>query len=188
MNSEKTIYNATTRITASVLAILLGAAGFINHGLFEILQGNTPTHGMFIDAIGVEHRFWLHGTEAAFTLVPNFLVTGVLVTIVGLTIIIWSARYMHTRHGATVFLLLMILSTLVGGGIGHIVVFLPTWAYATRINKPLSWWDKTLPLKIRKTLVSLWMPMLILTSICWMTVMELGIFGLFPMQNDPDTL
>ncbi|MGE0590256.1 MAG: hypothetical protein AB7O48_16875 [Cyclobacteriaceae bacterium] len=187
-SSNKDAYNVRTRTTASVLAVLLGAAGFVNHGLFEIMQGNTPTPGLFIDAISPEHRFWIHGTEAAFTLIPNFLITGILVTIIGLFVIIWSICFMHTRHGATVFLLLMILSTFFGGGIGHIVVFVPTWAYATRINKPLSWWRKRLSTSVRKKLAELWIPILIMTSMSWLTVMELGIFGLFPMQSDPDTI
>ena len=30
-----------------------------------------------------------------------------------------------------------VLLGLAGGGIGHIILFLPIWAYATRINKSL---------------------------------------------------
>jgi hypothetical protein len=43
-------------------------SGIINHGLFEILQGNNSTNGFFIEAIGDANRFWVHGTEAAFTI------------------------------------------------------------------------------------------------------------------------
>lgn len=181
-------YNQKTRITASIIGVLLGIAGFINHGLFEILQGNTPTNGFFIEAIGEANRFWVHGTEAAFTIIPNFLVTGICVILVSLAIILWSIKYIQVKHGATIFLSLLILLTLVGGGIGHIILFLPTWAYATGINKSLYWWKNILPVRFRKALSKLWIYCLAATSISWLIVMELGIFGFFPGQTNPDTI
>lgn len=179
-------YNHKTRITASVTGVLLGLAGLINHGLFEILQGNIPTNGFMIEAIGASHRFWVHGTEGAFTIIPNFLATGICVLFVSIAVIVWSLKFIQMKHGATVFLFLLILLTLVGGGLGHIVLFIPAWAYATRINKPLRWWGKILPFK--KILRKMWMPMLIATSLSWLIVMELGIFGFFPGQTNPDII
>ena len=181
-------YNQKTRITASVIGVFLGMAGFINHGIFEILQGNTPTNGYFIEAISEAHRFLIHGTEGAITIIPNFLITGIFVLLLSLAVIIWSVKFIHVKHGATVFLLLMFALTLVGGGIGHIIIFLPTWAYATRINKPLDWWKKILQRRLRKILSRLWIYGLAATSILWFIVMELGIFGYFPGQSDPDTI
>ena len=163
-------------------------SGFINHGIFEILQGNTPTDGLYIEAIGESHRFWIYGTEGAFTLIPNFLITGIFVLIVSLALVLWSIKFMQKKYGATIFLLLLILLTLVGGGIGHIVLFLPTWAYATRINKPLNWWKKIIPIKAKHVLGKLWMPLLITTAFSWLIVMELGIFGFFPGQTNPEIL
>ena len=103
------ILNRNTRITASTLGTLLGGAGIFNHGLFEILQGSTPTNGYFIEAIGETQRYWIHGTEAAFTLIPNFLITGICAVLIGLSVILWSIKYIHKDRGSTVFLLLMIL-------------------------------------------------------------------------------
>jgi hypothetical protein len=80
------------------------------------------------------------------------------------------------------------LLTLVGGGIGHIIFFLPTWAFATRINKSLDWWKKLLSIHLRKTLSSIWIYFLLATIISWLVVMELGIFGYFPRQENPDTI
>ena len=80
-------YNSRVRITASVIGVLLGLSGMLNHGIFEILQGNTPTNGYFIEAIGEAQRYWVHGTEAAITLVPNFLATGILAVLAGLAVI-----------------------------------------------------------------------------------------------------
>lgn len=181
-------YNQKTKITASTIGVLLGMAGFINHGLFEILQGNTPISGFYIEAIGESHRFWTYGTEGAFTLIPNFLITGICVLLVSMAIIVWSIKFIHIKHGATVFLFLLILLTLVGGGIGHIVLFLPTWAYATRITKPLNWWRKFFSVKVRNVLAKMWFPLLLMTSLSWLIVMELGIFGFFPGQTDPDII
>jgi len=180
--------NQKTRITASIIGVLLGIAGFVNHGIFEVLQGNNPTNGFFVEAISESNRFWIHGTEAAVTIIPNFLVTGICVMLVSLAIILWYLKYIQVKHGATVFLSLLILLTLVGGGIGHIILFLPTWAYATRINKSLDWWKDILPERLRKALSKLWIYGLAATSISWLIVMELGIFGYFPGQTHPDTL
>jgi hypothetical protein len=162
-------FNQKTRITASIIGVLLGIAGLINHGLFEILQGNTPTNGVFIEAIGEANRFWVHGTEAAFTIIPNFLVTGICVVLVSLAII-------------------LILLTFVGGGIGYVILFFPAWAYATRIHKSLDWWRNILPGRLRKRLSKLWIYSLATTAISWLIVMELGIFGYFPRQTNPDTI
>ena len=178
--------NPKTRITVSVIGTLLGLGGIFNHGIFEVLQGNTPTDGYFIEAISETHRFWIHGTEGAFTIIPNFLYSGILTMLVGLLLIIWSTRYIHLKSGPGVFLLLLILLTAVGGGIGHIILFLPTWAFATRINKPLNWWNRILSERIRKILSKLWIYGIVVTSVSWLIVMELGIFGYFPGQTDSD--
>ena len=53
------------------LGTIFGISG-MSHGLFEILQGNVPTGGLFISAIGEAHKMWPHGNELAFTLIPNF--------------------------------------------------------------------------------------------------------------------
>lgn len=181
-------YNKRTKTTASVLGVLLGIAGIFNHGIFEILQGNTSTNGFFIEAIGKANRFWIHGTEGAFTIIPNFLITGISVILVCLALIIWSLKYIHIKHGTTIFLSLLISQTLVGGGIGYIVLFLPTWAFTTRINKPLIWWERIIPNQFRSTLSKLWIFSLALASPTWIIVMELGIFGYFPGQTNPDTI
>jgi hypothetical protein len=181
-------YNQKTRITASIIGVLLGMGGFINHGIFEVLQGNTPTNGLFIEAISEVNRFWIHGTEGALTIIPNFLITGICVMLVSLIIIIWSVKYIHLEHGASVFILLLILLTIVGGGIGHVILYLPTWAYATRINKSLDWWKSILSEQLTKFLSKLWIYSLIATIISWLILMELGILGYFPGQTNPDNI
>jgi hypothetical protein len=61
----------------STLGVLF-AIGGIDHGFFETLQGNKPTPGLFIRSIGPQQQMWPYGTEDAFTLIPNFLFSGIV--------------------------------------------------------------------------------------------------------------
>lgn len=176
-----------THVIATTIGVIFGMSGF-NHGFFEFLQGNTPTKGLIIQAIGAAQRFWVLGTEEAFTIIPNFLISGILSMALGLMIVIWSLRYIQTRYGCTVYLVLFILLFLVGGGIGQIVFFIPAWAFATRMNKPLTWWRKVLPQGIWPFLSSLWITALILSSIAILIGLEIAVFGFFPGMTDPETI
>lgn len=180
--------NRKTHLTASILGTVLGMAGIFNHGIFEIMQGNVSTPGLYIEAIGEAQRFWLYGSEGALTLVPNFLFTGILTILIGLAVILWSVRFMGSPKGAPVFILLMVLMTLTGGGIGHIVFYVPVWLYARRIRKPLPARIGARSQKTNRILSSLWPWMLGLTVICWLIVMELGIFGYVPGIKNPDSV
>lgn len=179
--------NTTTKVITSVIGILLAFAGF-EHGLFEILQGNRPTSGYFIQGIGEDMQWWEHGSEDAFTLIPNYLFTGICAVSISIFIIFWSIFFVQGKLGTTIFLFLFILLVAVGGGIGFIPFFLVTWAYATRINKSLNWWRKILVPKVRKTLANIWTYALILTALCWLIAIEIAIFGYSPIQTEPDVL
>jgi hypothetical protein len=171
--------NRATRTIVSTIGALLGLSG-INHGFFEVLQGNTPTEGLIVQAIGEAHQMWLYGGEEAFTIIPNFLATGVLAMIVGLTIIVWSVGFVHRERGAFVFLLLFIALFLVGGGIAQILFFVPTWAAATGINKPLIWWRKVLPEGVRRVLAGLWPYTLATASVSFLIGLFIAITGFVP--------
>jgi len=178
--------NRATRIIVATMGVLLGLAG-MNHGFFEILQGNTPTNGLIIQAIGDAHQMWSYGTEEAFTIVPNFLLTGVLAVLISIAIIIWLVGFVHKKQGPTIFILLFLLLFLVGGGIGQIVFFIPTWLASTRINKPLVWWRRVLPEKIRQVLAKLWPYSISAALFCFLFALEIAIFGLVPGVDNPDT-
>jgi hypothetical protein len=172
--------NRATRIIVSTIGVFLGLSG-IDHGFFEILQGNTPTSSLIINAIGPEHIMWEYGGEAAFTLIPNFLLTGILANLVGILIIIWSVGFIHRKHGATIFGLLLILLFLVGGGIAAPILFgLPTWAAATRINKPLIWWQKVFPPVMRGVLAKVWPITLTIGMISVLIGLYIAITGIVP--------
>jgi hypothetical protein len=177
--------NRATRSIVSILGAFF-AIGGIDHGLFEILHGNTPTPGLFIQAIGQANRFWVYGTEDAFTVIPNFLLSGILAVIFSLAIVAWLAGFIHTQHGPAVFFLLFVCLFLVGGGIGQVFFFLPAWAVSTRINKPLSWWRKVLPEAARRRLSGLWPYSLTAGVLGFLIALEIAIFGFVPGVNNPD--
>jgi hypothetical protein len=179
--------NNATRVTVATLGVVFGISG-MSHGFFEALQGNTPTGGMFISAIGEAHRMWPHGNEPAFTLIPNFLITGIAAMLVGLAIIVWSLGFVHKKRGPTILLPLFVLLLLVGGGVAQIL-FLPwIWLVSTRINKPLIWWRKILPGKIQMPLGKLWLWCLIISSALLVFVLQIAITGFVPALNDPETV
>src|SRR3972149_819508 len=130
---------SATRVTASTLGAIVGLAG-MEHGFFELLQGNATTSGLVIDAIGPAHKLWSGATEPALTLIPNFLVSGILAMTVGFLVTIWAVAFVHKKGGAIVLLLLSIVLFLVGGGSPPIFLGVVASAVATRINKPLKWW------------------------------------------------
>jgi hypothetical protein len=84
------------------------------------------------------------------------LITGIAAIVVGLAVLFWAIGFIHKKNGPSIFLLLCILLFLVGGGIAQVVLFLITWAVSTRIDKPLSWWRKSLSEKLRIQLANLW--------------------------------
>lgn len=190
LNSTKTRLRSrldglnATRIIVTTIGVIFGLAGF-NHGFFEFLQGNTPTDGLIIQAIGEAQRFWPLGTEEAFTIIPNFLISGILSMVLGLTIVVWSLGFIRTKHGLTTFLGLFILLFLFGGGIGQVAFFLPAWAFATRMDKPLTWWRRVLPERTWPLLSTLWMPVLILSSAIMLMGLQVAIFGFVPGMTAP---
>ncbi len=179
--------NKATRITVATLGTIFGISG-MSHGFFEILQGNVPTGGLFISAIGEAQKMWPHGNEPAFTLIPNFLMTGIAAMIVGLAIIVWSLAFVHKKNGPVVFILLFILLLMVGGGVAQILFFPWIWLVSTRINKPLVWWRKILPVKIQKPLGKLWPWSLIISSALLVFVLEIATTGFVPAVNDPEVV
>jgi len=181
--------NRSTRIIVAVIGIMLAISG-LNHGIFEVLQGNTPTGGVGINAIGPDHIQWEWGGEGAFTLVPNFLLTGLLAITISLLVAVWSVGFVHKKNGATVFILLFVALFLFGGGAAQLVFFLPAWGVATRINKPLTGWQKVLPEKIRPALGKIWPITLSISVISFLVGLYIAITGRVPGFNitEPDTV
>jgi hypothetical protein len=176
-----------TRIIAAVIGVILGISN-INHGFFEALQGNKLTGGLIVQAIGEANRMWVHGTEEAFTLIPNFLLSGISAMSVGIFIIIWSIGFIHKKYGRIIFILLCILSFFVGGGIAQILFFLTAWAFATRMNRPLNGWKAILPEGMRRISAKLWVFTLPAFTLLFLFALEIAICGIVPGLTDPDVI
>jgi len=179
--------NRATRTIVATLGTIFGVSG-MSHGFFEVLQGNVPTGGFFISAIGEAQRMWPHGNEYALTLIPNFLITGIAAMLVGLAIIVWSLGFVHKKNGSTILLLLFVLLLLVGGGVAQLLFFPWIWLVSTRINKPLAWWRRILPIKIQAPLGRLWLWSLIISSALLIFVLEIAVTGFVPAVDDPETV
>ncbi len=143
MTRTQSTENNCTRLYVTLNGILVGLAGMI-HGGAEALQGNRATKGWMLNSIG------------AFTLIPNYLVTGLVAILVGLCLTIWTIRFIHTEHGMTIFLILSITLFLVGGGVMQVLFFLVAWGVGIQIRQPLTWWRKTMSQPIRKQLAQWW--------------------------------
>ncbi len=179
--------NRATRTIVSTMGAILSLSGMV-HGIFEIFQGTIPTNGLIIQAIGDAQQMWLYGTEEAFTVIPNFLITGILAVGVSIAILAWSVGFVQAKHGALVFLLLFLLLFLVGGGIAQIVLFLPAWGAATRINRPLAWWRKLLPERLRRILAPLWPVALGVGAVSLLVGLSISITGVVPGASDPEQI
>jgi hypothetical protein len=146
-----------TRITATVLGLTAGGAG-IEHGIFETLQESTRPEGLMIASIGppcVPELTW-NQCEPAMTIVPSFMITGVLAVIFGLIVLIWSAFFVQRNHGGLVLILLCIPLLLFGGGIFPPLIGIVAGALGTRINKPLNPQGSRLSGGLLRLLAVLW--------------------------------
>jgi MFS family permease len=125
-----------TRIVATLLGLTAGIAG-MGHGYFEILQGNTQPDGLVITSIGppCNPETMYSACEPAMTIIPSFLITGILAVVLGLLVSVWSAGYVHRKHGGWILVLLSIALLLFGGGFFPPIIGIIAGFTATRMNK-----------------------------------------------------
>lgn len=103
-----------TRATASILGIFAGIGGGVFHGIGEVLQGNVAPNGIYIQAWPAMQST---AGEPAMTLLPNFLLTGILAIVMGIIVTIWAVAFIERKNGGLVMILLSIIMLLLGGGI-----------------------------------------------------------------------
>ena len=134
---------------------------------------------------------WEYGGEEAFTIVPNFLITGILAVLVGIALIIWSVGFVDRKQGPLVLFLLNVLLFLFGGGIAAPIVIYPLAGItATQINNPLNRWRKALPEKVRPALAKIWPYTLTIGFISFLIGLTIAITGYVPGvdANDPERI
>ncbi|MFX1275333.1 MAG: hypothetical protein ACFFBP_00085 [Promethearchaeota archaeon] len=192
-NQESPTKSNNGKITASRIEVsilgMLGGFISIEHGIFEVLQGNIPTNGILINAIAPGHWYWKEGGELAMTFIPNFLITGIVAIIIGIFTIIWSIGFVHRKFGALGLFTLTILTLLFGGGIAFFILGILISIIATRINSSLMWWENHLPSKIKKFLSKLWFPIFTVSVIIFIFLVLGGIFGVWFLDpNNATTL
>jgi hypothetical protein len=73
------------------------------------------------------------------TLVPNFLVTGILAVVVGFVAATWAAGFVQKKYGGLALMLLCIVLLLVGGGFVPMFVGLMAGFAGTKIKAPPAW-------------------------------------------------
>ena len=173
-------------VMTSILGVILGIASF-EHGFFEVLHGNVAVKVGTIDAIGVANRLWPNATEPAFTLIPNFFITGIAAMTVSLVVIIWSIWFVRKQKlGGLVFLLLSIVQYLVGGGIAPFGLAIIIGIAALWIDRPLTWGWPILPIVLRRVLAMPWLLLVITFSAVFTSTIWGAVFGNLPGTNNPD--
>lgn len=158
---------SATRVIASVFGVLAGILG-VEHGYFETLQGNVAPGGIGINAIGPPcqpDQVW-HGCEPAMTIIPNFLVTGILAIVVSLAVLTWAAAFVQRKHGGLILILLSVAQLLVGGGFTTVYFGVIAGVVGTKSEAPLTWWRVRLPASPRRFLAALW-PWTLIAYLVW---------------------
>ena len=156
-----------SRTLVMVLGVLGGVGGVL-HGLAEVQKGNVSTEGHVLSSVG------------AFTLIPNYLATGIAAVALGIAAVIWTVGFVHRRHGPLVFCGLFVALFLVGGGVAQVPFFLLGWAVATRIERPVSWFNRAPFAQWREVLSFVWVPLLVSALVCMVAGMLVWLILLPP--------
>jgi hypothetical protein len=159
-----------TRIIAASFGLFAGFGG-LEHGYFELLQGNVRPGNLLIASIGppcVPEATW-HACEPAMTIVPNFLITGILAMLLGLLTMVWAAAFVQRPQGGAILALLSLGLLLFGGGIFPPVIGIIGGVAGTRINTHVN----KQPGSVWRTLAKLWPWTLVLFFVL--------LFGQFPI-------
>ncbi len=146
---------SATRITVSAFGALVGVAG-IEHGIGEILQGNTAPGSLMILSWPGEGPFRVLGGEPALTIIPNLLVSGVFSVLVSLLFVALALRFIETKHGPMMLAVLSLVMFLVGGGIFPPVFGIILAAVSTRIDGGKDQRPSALPRTLRNFVGQLW--------------------------------
>lgn len=131
------------RKAAKIIAASFGLfAGFggLEHGYFEVLQGSAKPDAIMIASMGapcVPEEIW-HLCEPAMTILPNFLVTGILSMTLGLVTMVWAVAFVQRPRGGMVLALLSLGLLLFGGGIFPPLIGIVGGLVGNKIHTPLT--------------------------------------------------
>jgi hypothetical protein len=177
---------SATKATVSAVGTLMGVAG-IEHGIGEILQGNLTPNGIMFPSWPDSPFFKIVGGEPAMSIIPNFLVTGILAILFSLIFLVWATMFVQCKNGGLVLILLSIVLLLVGGGIFPPVMGIIIGALGTRINSPLTWWRTHLSAGLQHFLEKIWSWSFAACIIAWLLLFPgINILGYFFGVNNPN--
>jgi len=146
--------NKATTTLFLTLGILAGIMG-IEHGIGEVLEGYRPTDSVFILSWPNSAFFEIMAGEPAMTIIPNYLVTGLLAIFFSCIFLVVLVKPGLDRRTITILPALLILMLLAGGGFGPPILGIIAVLIALKRNSPLKIWSK-LPSRLHSILGRLW--------------------------------
>jgi len=144
-----------TKVFVTTFGTIMALAG-IEHGIGELLQGNTVPEGIMILSWPGSDFFRIQAGEPAMTILPNLLITGILAVFFSLIFLIWTTLFVQRKNSGLVMILLAIAMLLFGGGIFPPIFCVILGILAARINSSFPWWRTHIPMKARILLGKLW--------------------------------
>lgn len=131
-----------------------GLAGFsgIEHGYFELQQGDVPPPGLQFPSLGppCDPQVLWHGCEPAISVLPSLQTAGIVSMALGAVTMIWAVFFMARRSGGPVLALLSAILLAVGGGVVPPVIGILTGLANIRAPRRVAGGA------FRRTLASLW--------------------------------
>jgi hypothetical protein len=103
------------KTVAAILGVFAGLSG-ASHGPGEILQGNVAPNGVVIMAWPQLKSSALAG-EPAITVIPSFLVAGILAIFLGVLITVWAGTCLERKKGGLLLVMMSLSMLVVGGGV-----------------------------------------------------------------------
>jgi len=109
------------------------------------------------------------------SIIPNFLITGILAMLLSLILIVWAGWFVQHKHGGWVKMVLSVLLLLFGGGFFPPIIAFVGGLAGTQINRPLA----GQPARLTRYAAKLW-PWSLVIFVVW----TLGQFPVGHFFND----
>ena len=164
------------RVSASAFGVLCSLTGIIA-GVFLMQQGDMPAETIKISTIGPGYSQYEHHTYLAYTLIPDYFISGLVTLIISLAVLVWSLLLIHKPYGSAGFLALSVAQLLTGGGL-VIDLALIAFLLSLCIRKVPPFLHKVPGNRFGDWLIRLWFPSLWLYSALALVMLVLSIAGM----------
>jgi hypothetical protein len=146
--------NAVKNLTA-FMGTLAGIVA-MEHAVGEILQGNHAPQSLMFLSWPDAPFFASLGGEPAMSLIPNFLISGLLTILLALIFILCALRFSQQRYSSLALILLSVALLLTGGGFGPPLLGLIIGAGSTRLHAHPTGQTTRAPRPVQRFLARLW--------------------------------